>query len=70
MLVKALKSCVDGKYGRHSSGDVFEIPNGADWVKAGLVEIVEGDGIETASIQPPENAVIKKTNSPRKPKAK
>ena len=69
MRVRALKSFVDGKYGRHSKGDKFEIPSGADWVKAGLVEIVEGDDIETASMQPPEKAVVKKTNTPRKTKA-
>ena len=67
MLVRAVKSFVDGKYGRHDEGDVFDIPNGADWVLAGLVEAIEGDAIETAAIAPPEKAVIKKTNA-RKPK--
>ena len=69
MQVEAVKSFVDGKFGRHSKGDVFEMPKEADWLNAGLVVPYEGDDIETAAIQPPQVAVIKKTNA-RKPRTK
>lgn len=68
MRVKAIKSFVDGRYGRHDDGDIFDLPKGADWVAAGLVEPVE-ETIETAAIKPPRRAT-KKTNTPRKPRAK
>ena len=66
MQVRATRSFVDGKYGRHNEDDVFELPAGCDWLQSGLVEPVEPE-IETASMEPPTR--IKKTNA-RKPRAK
>lgn len=63
MQVKAVNSFVDGKFGRHNKGDVFELPAEADWLNAGLVVPFVEDGIEMAAIEPPQRAVIKKTNA-------
>lgn len=56
MLVRALKSFGGNKYGHFPEGKVFELPDGVDWLRAGLVELVEPE-IETASIEAPEKAV-------------
>jgi hypothetical protein len=61
MLVRAVKSFGGSKYGHKPAGSVFELPEGVDWLQAGLVEPVEQE-IETASVEAPETAV--------KPKAK
>lgn len=37
MKVKALVSFAS-PFGRHSEGEVFDLPKGVDWLKAGLVE--------------------------------
>ena len=40
MKVKALISFSDSVHGTRAGGDVFELPEGADWLRAGLVEVV------------------------------
>lgn len=40
MKVKALNSFSDSVYGTCAAGAVFELPEGADWLRAGLVEVV------------------------------
>lgn len=40
MKVRALTSFSDVQ-GSHSPGDVFELPEGADWLRAGFVEPAE-----------------------------
>jgi hypothetical protein len=45
-----------------SAGDVFELPDGVDWLKAGLVELVDEPlERETATAEPVENAAMPKT---------
>lgn len=41
MKVKALKSFGSTKYGHFAEGSEFELPDGVDWLKAGLVEKVK-----------------------------
>lgn len=53
MIVRALTSFGGTEYGHYSDGDVFELPEGVDWLRAGLVEIVQ----EAAVMEPPEKAV-------------
>lgn len=53
MLVRALKSFGSTTYGHYSDGAVFELPEGVDWIKAGLVVPVQ----EAAVIEQPEKAV-------------
>ena len=46
MKVRALigfVSTIDGVKHRIQEGDEFDLPKGADWLSAGLVELVEGD---------------------------
>ena len=50
MKVKALISFSDSVHGTRAGGDVFELPEGADWLRAGLVEAVP----EPESEQAPE----------------
>jgi hypothetical protein len=61
VLVRALKSFggSDGRGHRvhHSAGDIFELPDGADWLRAGLVEAHPLER-ETAALEPPEKAVM------------
>lgn len=40
MKVRALNSFSDSVYGTRAAGDEFELPDGADWLRAGLVEVV------------------------------
>lgn len=40
MKVRALVS-FGSPYGSFTAGDEFELPDGVDWLKAGLVELVE-----------------------------
>ena len=40
MKVKALKA-FSGPKGSYGTGDIFELPNGVNWIKEGLVEVVE-----------------------------
>lgn len=60
MLVRALKSFGGrGPWGsiHVSDGDVFELPHGADWLRAGLVEIYDPETMaapESAMLPPPE----------------
>lgn len=42
MKVKCLVSFSDSVHGTRSAGDEFELPEGADWLRAGLVEAVGG----------------------------
>lgn len=55
MKVRAVTSFA-GRFGSHSKGDVFELPENVDWLTAGLVEPVEGP-IEYATLEAPEKAV-------------
>lgn len=56
MLVKALKSF--GGQGVHvSEGQVFELPEGSDWLRAGLVEVVEQPQQEAAVAEMPAKAM-------------
>lgn len=49
MKVKALVSFVDGLYsGNHAAGEVFDLPDGTDWLRAGLVEVVSEPEAEPA----------------------
>lgn len=56
MKVRALKSFGSTEYGHVSAGSEFELPDGVDWLTAGLVEPVI-DEPEAAVIEPPEKAV-------------
>ena len=61
MKVKALKSFGGiNKGGRvhHSAGDIFELPDGVDWLRAGLVEKVPVKR-RTATRKPKEKATGK-----------
>jgi hypothetical protein len=42
---------------RASEGDELELPEGVDWLNAGLVEPVRGKAPESAMVAPPEKAV-------------
>lgn len=59
MRVKAVKSfggvTSEGRY-HISEGEEFELPEGVDWLRAGLVVPVKA-AVETAAIEPPEKAV-------------
>lgn len=61
MKVRAIRSFVgkgpDGIKYRHEEGNIFELPEGSDWIRAGLVVPVEDEGPETAATQPAETAV-------------
>ena len=46
MKVKALRTFADSTQGVIHEGDVVEMPEGADWVKAGLVETAAVKGGE------------------------
>ena len=50
MKVKALISFSDSVHGTRAAGDVFYLPEGVDWLRAGLVEAVP----EPESEQAPE----------------
>ena len=56
MKVIALKSFGGTEYGSYSTGDIFELPEGVDWLKAGLVRPLEVEA-ETATAEPVEKAV-------------
>lgn len=63
--MKALKSFIsriDGQTYRVGQDDVLEMPLGADWAQAGLVEALD-NAPETASVKPPERAVTKKSRA-------
>lgn len=61
MKVRVLKS-FGGVNFRASSGDIIELPEGVDWLRAGLVEpFIEEP--EAAAIEPAETATMPK---PRK----
>ncbi len=53
MMVKALNSfvgSVNGAKYRVAAGDVLELPDGADWLRAGLVEVVaEPEAVEVVA---------------------
>lgn len=64
MMVKALNSFVGSVNGikyRVAAGDVLELPAGADWLRAGLVEVV-------AEPEAPE--VVAEPEAPKRKKAK
>lgn len=60
MKVKAIRSFVgkgpDGIKYRAAVGDILELPDWSDWIRAGLVVPVEDDAPETAATQPAETA--------------
>lgn len=62
--VKAIKSFVgkgpDGIKYRQAEGDVFELPDGSDWIRAGLVVAFETGDLELAATEPAETAVAPK----------
>lgn len=64
MKVKAIKSFVgkgpDGIKYRQEAGDVFDLPEGTDWIKAGLVIPAETGELELAATEPAETAVAPK----------
>lgn len=68
MKAIALKSFVggapNGAQVHVTEGDVFDLPPGTDWVQAGLARPLPAQA-ETAAVEPPERAVIKR---PRKRK--
>lgn len=51
MKVKALVSFA-GEAGTHAAGDEFELPEGVDWLRAGLVAPVEPEPEPEASAEP------------------
>ena len=58
MKVKALKGFagrLDGVSYTVSEGDIIDLPEGADWLRAGLVELFT-DGPEAAAMAPAETA--------------
>ena len=63
VLVKAKKSfasMTNGKVVQVSKGKILSLPKDADWVKAGLVDVLGKDSkTETANITPPETATAK-----------
>lgn len=67
MLVKAVRSFGGSKYGHKAEGSVFELPDGVDWLQAGLV-IPFVEEPEEATIEAPERAVTRKRVTRRKTK--
>lgn len=59
MRVRAVKSFGSTFYGHKPAGSVFELPDGVDWLEAGLVEPVDEKAgeIESATLEAPEKAV-------------
>lgn len=55
MKVKCVRSFVDGMHGSKGQGDVFEMPEGVDWLKAGFVVPVEDED------KPPKKITKRKT---------
>ena len=65
MKVKVLKSFAgyhgegaDRKFISAGMNDIIELPEGTDWLKAGLVEPVKGEA-ESAAVKPAETAAKK-----------
>jgi len=56
MKVKALNSFSDSVYGTRAAGAVFDLPDGVDWLRAGLVEVVVEPEVEAAPVIEPEAA--------------
>lgn len=50
---------------RASEGEELEMPDGIDWLNAGLVEPARGKAPESASIEAPEKAVKPKVRKKR-----
>ena len=67
MLVKAVKSFGGSQHGHRAEGSVFELPDGVDWLQAGLVVPV-GEEVETATLEAPEKAVKPSRVTKRKAK--
>ena len=62
MKVKAVKSFsydFDGEIGHIPEGKEFDLPEGVDWLHAGLVVPVREEKIETATRKPQEKAVTR-----------
>ena len=57
MKVRALTSFGGGGV-HHGMGDVFELPEGVDWLRAGLVEVVKEEP-ESTAVKPAETATKK-----------
>lgn len=64
MKVRAVKSFGGSQYGHRAAGSVFDLPDGVDWLEAGLVVPVEPE-IETAAMEAPEKAVKPKPKKKR-----
>ncbi len=61
MKVKALNSFSDSVYGTRAAGAVFDLPDGVDWLRAGLVEVVVEPEVEAApEVQAPKPSRKKK----------
>ena len=56
MRVRALTSFA-GSGVSVGMGDEFELPEGVDWLRAGLVEVIPEPEQEKAVAEPPEKAV-------------
>jgi len=69
MKVKALKSFGGLDVGHYSAGQVFDLPDGVDWLEAGLVEAYK-EPAEAATAEAPEKAVKPRTTRRRKTTAK
>lgn len=55
MLVKAIRGFSPATGGPIAPGDVFTLPAGADWLKAGLVEKADAGAKETRFVEPQES---------------
>jgi hypothetical protein len=66
---KSFVASVGERMIRASEGEELEMPDGVDWLNAGLVEPVRGKAPESASIEPSEKAIKPKTRK-KKPAAK
>ena len=66
MKVRALNSFSDSVYGTRAAGDEFELPDGADWLRAGLVEVVT----EPVDIGPDVSGMIDRGVEAPKPSRK
>lgn len=69
MKVKVIRSFGSTQYGHYSEGQVIDLPDGVDWLKAGLV-VPFKEPLETATAEPPEKATKPRVTRRRAPKAK
>lgn len=69
MRVIALKAFGGTEHGSFSQGQVFDLPDGVDWLEAGLVRPVKAEP-ESATVEAEEKAVKPRTKRRRKTIAK